>query len=169
MTDLQGATDGHARAVRLGGGVVVPYPAPTSAVATKIGKANRRRDTKPEVQLRSALHRMGLRFRKDLRISAGGLRVCPDIVFTRARVAVFVDGCFWHRCPVHGTSPRRNSAYWAPKLAANVDRDRRVDLALRRDGWRVERVWEHDDPSTAARRVARALRTTNAARHASDR
>ncbi|WP_278256735.1 hypothetical protein [Nocardioides convexus] len=76
---------------------------------------NRRVDTKPEVAIRSALHRAGLRFRKDYRLDLGGARLRPDIAFTRAKVAVFVDGCFWHACPVHGTQPRSNADYWTPK------------------------------------------------------
>ena len=124
------------RYVVLGPGQRVPYPEPTSAAATKIGKANKRTGTKCEVALRSALHRMGLRFRKDLLLRVGGLRVHPDVVFTRARVAVFVDGCFWHGCPTHATKPKSNQGYWGPKLAANEARDRRVNAALGAAGWR---------------------------------
>lgn len=116
--------------MNLGRGQVVPYPEPTSAAATKIGKANKRTDTKAEVRLRSALHATGLRFRKDMLIRAGDVRTRPDIVFTRAKVAVFVDGCFWHCCPEHFHMPKTNLAYWGPKLAANVARDARVTKAL---------------------------------------
>lgn len=119
---------------------------------------NRRRDTKPEMALRSALHATGLRFRKDYRLDPGGVRCQPDIVFTRARVAVFVDGCFWHCCPTHGTQPSRNFDYWAPKLARNVQRDREQDAALAAHGWRVIRVWEHEPVREAAERVTAALR-----------
>lgn len=108
----------------------------------------------PEMALRSRLHRAGLRFRVDFPIETGGIRVRPDIVFTKAKVAIFVDGCFWHRCQDHRTVPSRNNDYWAPKLEANVQRDRRVGSALLADGWRVERVWEHEAPQTAAQRVA---------------
>jgi DNA mismatch endonuclease (patch repair protein) len=107
-------------------------------------RANRKADTRPELALRSAMHRIGMRFRVRLAITAGGMRVIPDIVFTRARVAAFVDGCYWHRCPEHGVSPSSNASYWLTKLAGNVDRDRRVDAALAADGWRVLRIWEHD-------------------------
>ena len=144
--------------MRLGDGIVVPYPEPVDAAATTRGKANRRTGTTPEVTLRSLLQRRGLRFRKDLLVrSTAGVRVKPDIVFTRWKVAVFVDGCFWHACPDHGTSPRRNQGYWGPKLARNVDRDRRVDEALSADGWHVVRIWEHEDPGEAVERVADAL------------
>jgi DNA mismatch endonuclease, patch repair protein len=121
-------------------------------------RANRRRDTKPEVALRSALHALGLRFRKDLPIRVPGRVVRPDIVFTRDRLAVFVDGCFWHRCPLHGNVPRANNDYWQPKLDRNVARDRAVDDALRAASWRIVRAWEHDDPSAVAAAIAGCLR-----------
>lgn len=146
------------RTVALGGGRRVPYPEPIDAAASKIGKANRRTDTKPEVRLRSALHRRGLRFRKDFLIRAGEVRVRPDIVFTRLKLAVFVDGCFWHACPEHRSIPSRNREYWQPKLASNVDRDRKVDSALRGTGWSVERVWECEQTENAAGHIERTYR-----------
>jgi DNA mismatch endonuclease, patch repair protein len=82
-----------------------------------------------------------------------GLRVRPDVVFTRAKVVVFVDGCFWHGCPDHGRIPGRNQAYWVPKLERNAKRDLCNAVALRGDGWHVERVWEHEDMQTAADRI----------------
>jgi DNA mismatch endonuclease (patch repair protein) len=133
--------------------VIVPYPEPGSDSATKIGRANRRTNTKPELMLRSALHAHGLRFRKDYLVRAGGLRVKADVVFTRLKVAVFVDGCFWHGCPDHSATPKRNPDYWIPKLQANVERDRRVDVALVNDGWAIVRVWEHERAQSAANRV----------------
>lgn len=145
------------RFVVLSGGERVPYPEPTTEAATRIGKGNRRTGTKPEQLLRSELHRRGRRFRKDLLIRAGGLRTHADIAFTRERLAVFVDGCFWHACPEHGSSPKSNTAYWGPKLRANVERDRRVDQELRSDGWVVLRIWEHVSSADAARSVERAL------------
>src|SRR4051794_33374052 len=93
--------DAAPRTVNLGGGRVVPYPEPLDNAASKIGRANRRVDTRPEVLIRSALHRRGLRYRKDLLLRVGDIRVRPDLVFTRWKVAAFVDGCFWHRCPEH--------------------------------------------------------------------
>lgn len=146
------------RTVSLGGGVVVPYPEPSNATASKIGRANRRRDTKPEIRIRSNLHGRGLRYRKDLLLRSGDVRVRPDVVFTRRRIAVFVDGCFWHGCPDHQHTPKRNREYWAPKLRANVDRDRRVDAALAADGWTVIRIWEHEDPDHASERVEVTVR-----------
>jgi DNA mismatch endonuclease (patch repair protein) len=146
---------GGERTVALGGGVVVPYPEPADGLATRIGKANVRRDTRAELRLRSALHRRGLRFRKDLLVRCtNGVKVRPDVVFTRRRIAVFVDGCFWHGCPTHGTTPGRNREYWVPKLEANVARDRRADAALQADGWLVERIWEHEDVEETSARVA---------------
>jgi DNA mismatch endonuclease (patch repair protein) len=83
--------------------------------------------------------------------------VTADIVFGPARIAVFVDGCFWHRCPVHSTSPKANGDWWRAKLDANVERDRRADAVLRMRGWTVIRVWEHEPPEEAADRVLRAV------------
>ena len=118
-------------------------------------------DTKPEVALRSYLHKRGLRFRKDypIRVAKGRI-VHPDIVFTNKRVAVFVDGCFWHCCPQHGTIPKSNRGYWAPKLQQNIKRDRANDSALKLTGWKVFRVWEHVDMDEAAAIVVGGLEPT---------
>jgi len=124
-----------------------------------MGKANRGRDTGPELRLRSALHRRGLRFRVNRRVT-DSLRGSVDIVFRTARVAVFVDGCFWHKCPSHGTVPKANQDWWTEKLAGNVARDRRTDAALAAEGWTVVRVWEHEDPEAAADRVAAVLKSS---------
>ena len=105
------------------------------------------RDTPVEMQVRSRLHRRGLRFRVD-RTIPGVTRSRPDLVFTKERVAVFLDGCFWHSCPVHGTTPHANRDWWLEKLAANVERDRRHDRELRTAGWLVLRFWEHEDPTS---------------------
>src|SRR5690349_8897649 len=111
------------------------YPRPASESRSRNMRANKRTGTKPEVALRSALHRMGYRYRKDLLLRLpDGLRVRPDIVFTARKVAVFVDGCFWHACPQHGRNPTTNEWYWTPKLARNVDRDRRVNESLSNHG-----------------------------------
>ncbi len=147
------------RTVALGAGLRVPYPVPRDVAATSVGKGNRRADTKPEVRLRSRLHRRGLRFRKDLLVRAGEVKVHPDIVFTKARVAVFVDGCFWHGCPEHQVVPKSNRDYWVPKLRRNVERDRAADDALGADGWTVLRVWEHEDVNSAGRLIAQVVRS----------
>lgn len=117
-----------------------------------------RRDTAPEVALRAELHRRGLRFRIDLPVIPG-LRRRPDIVFTRARVAVFVDGCFWHGCPDHGTWPKNNAAFWREKIETNRQRDGDTDARFRAAGWMAERVWEHENPSLAADRVEARVRS----------
>jgi len=105
------------------------------------------------------LHRRGLRFRKRLTIRLAERRwTQPDAVFSRAKVVVFVDGCFWHCCPEHGSRPRINSAYWGPKLARNVARDADTDHRLAALGWTVLRAWEHEDPSVVADRVEAVVR-----------
>jgi DNA mismatch endonuclease (patch repair protein) len=135
----------------------LPYPNPSSAEVSRRMKRNSRTDTGPEIALRRELHSRGLRFRKDFRLRLAERSVRPDIVFTRARVAVFVDGCFWHRCPEHGTEPRANSDYWGPKLDRNVARDLVVNHALAVAGWVVVRSWEHEPPVAVADRVEAAL------------
>lgn len=119
--------------------------------------ANKGRDTSTEMAVRRALHSRGLRYRVDY-APIPGLRRRADIVFTRTRIAVFIDGCFWHGCPTHGTTPMRNAEYWGPKLAANVTRDRDTDRRLEAGGWRVLRFWEHEAPSDVADRIEFALR-----------
>nr|WP_182114027.1 DNA mismatch endonuclease Vsr [Actinotalea sp. JY-7876] len=115
----------------------------------------RRRDTGPELLLRRALHRRGLRFRVDHALP-GLPRRRADVLFTRARIVVFVDGCFWHGCPEHVTRPASNAAWWEAKLATNVQRDRDTDAHMRSIGWLVLRFWEHADMEQAADRVAHA-------------
>lgn len=123
-----------------------------------MGRGNRRRDTGPELEIGSILHRRGLRYRRDFPVTAGNIRVRPDFVFSRIRVAVFVDGCFWHCCPIHGATPKANADYWIPKLARNRERDKEVTLALQEDGWIVVRAWEHEPPLEAADKVAKAIK-----------
>lgn len=120
-------------------------------------KTQRRRDTRPELELRSALHALGLRFRLD-RAPVAGMRSRADVVFGPAKVAVFVDGCFWHSCPTHGTLPKNNGRWWTEKLQENAARDARVDRALIGHGWKPLRVWEHDDMCDAARRIRHQVR-----------
>ena len=131
----------------------------TSEGTRKSMLANKRRDTSAELEIRRTLHARGLRYRVDF-APVPGLRRRADIVFTRARVAVFVDGCFWHGCPIHGTSPKRNADYWGPKLAANAARDRDTDQRLEDAGWQVLRFWEHEGPEAAASRIERAVRSS---------
>jgi len=116
-----------------------------------------RRDTRPELEIRRELHARGLRYRVDVR-PVPSLRGRTDILFRRARVAVYVDGCFWHSCPDHGVLPKGNREWWRKKLAATVRRDRTTDSTLAELGWRVLRVWEHEDPVAAANRIEAAVR-----------
>ncbi|WP_103561610.1 very short patch repair endonuclease [Actinomadura rubteroloni] len=134
------------------------YPRSASEGRSRNMRANRRSDTKPEIALRRALHAQGYRYRKDFRLDlAEGVRVRPDIVFTARKVAIFVDGCFWHVCPEHGRQPTSNEWYWTPKLRRNVERDRAADEALQAAGWRVVRLWEHVPLSDAVETVADVL------------
>jgi DNA mismatch endonuclease (patch repair protein) len=135
----------------------LPYPVPSHAAVSKRMSRNPRRDTRPERRLRQTLHERGLRFRVDHPVRVDELTVRPDVVFTRWRVAVFVDGCFWHCCPEHGNIPRRNRDYWVPKLERNTRRDQRIDTTLRGAGWRVVRAWEHEASDSVAERVVAAL------------
>lgn len=112
-----------------------------------------RKDSGPELALRRELFRRGLRYRTHLPLPGR-----PDVCFTRARLAVFVDGCFWHRCPQHATIPRSNTQWWQDKLQGNVQRDARQSQALRDLGWTVLRIWEHVPPSAAADLVERVYR-----------
>lgn len=114
-------------------------PVTDAKTSARLSK-QRRRDTKPEVALRRELHRRGLRYFVD-RAPVKGMRRRADLVFPRRKVAVYVDGCFWHSCPVHATKPRNNAQWWADKLAANVARDRDTDTRLIEEGWRVVRIW----------------------------
>jgi DNA mismatch endonuclease (patch repair protein) len=116
----------------------------------------RRRDTRPEWLLRRALHARGWRYFVD-RPVRGVSRCRPDLSFPRLRVAVFVDGCFWHFCPPHTHLPRANAAYWQAKLLANRQRDARHDAELAGAGWRVVRVWEHDAVEQAVAAVEAVL------------
>lgn len=134
------------------------YPWPSSALATAVMRANRKTGTEPEVVVRSELHRLGLRFRKNHRLRVGDLTTCPDIVFPRTRVAVYIDGCFWHQCPLHGNIPMRNTWYWMPKLRRNVERDLRTTDRLRSEGWAVLRFWEHQRPQECALAIADVVR-----------
>ncbi|MEV1067321.1 very short patch repair endonuclease [Streptomyces sp. NPDC050263] len=119
-------------------------------------RANKSRDTKPELALRRAVHARGLRYRVAAR-PIKELRRTADLVFTKARVAVFLDGCFWHGCPEHHTVAVRNGGYWASKVERNRTRDVDTDRRLAEAGWTVVRVWEHEDPVQAATRVEKSV------------
>ena len=135
-----------------------PYrEAPTAALTEKMSTYPRR-DTTPELLLRRELHRRGLRYRFQVKVP-GNRRRTIDIAFTRARVAVFVDGCFWHGCPEHGTQPTRNSDWWRWKIQRNQERDADTNSLLETTGWTVLRVWEHEDPIATAERIEQIVRT----------
>jgi DNA mismatch endonuclease (patch repair protein) len=121
-------------------------------------QATRRRDTPAEVAIRSRLFAEGLRYRVQYKCADLGARRSIDIAFPGVRVAVFVDGCFWHSCPVHATRPRANGDWWRDKLRQNVLRDADTVARLEGAGWTVLRVWEHEDPMDVAGRVARLVR-----------
>jgi DNA mismatch endonuclease (patch repair protein) len=133
---------------------VQPIP-PSPAKSTEMSRLGRR-DTAPELALRSELHRRGYRFRVD-RSPLPGLRTRADLLFGPLRVAVYVDGCFWHSCPEHGTRPKTNCDFWDKKLKRNHERDIATDRVLREAGWEVVRIWEHEDPISAADKVVKAL------------
>lgn len=116
----------------------------------------RRRDTKPELALRSELHRRGLRFFVD-RAPIPGWRRRADLLFPTQRVAVYVDGCYWHGCPEHGTWPKSNAAWWREKIEQNRRRDADTDQSLHEAGWKSVRVWEHENATDAAELVLGAL------------
>ncbi|MEU9842740.1 very short patch repair endonuclease [Actinomadura sp. NPDC048032] len=120
-------------------------------------KANRGRDTQPELALRRAVHALGLRYRVSVR-PLPDVRRTADLVFTRAKVAIFLDGCFWHGCPDHHTKAATNAAYWADKVEKNRARDRETDALLEAAGWVTVRIWEHEDPREAALKVESIVR-----------
>ncbi len=133
-------------------------PLPSSADAEARLKAQRTKDTALELLLRSKLHRQGLRFQ--LHRIVPGTRRKADLAFVRARVAVFVDGCFWHGCPGHGTWPKANAEWWRHKIESNRARDLSTNQLLTAAGWVVIRVWEHDlkvDADECAARIARVV------------
>ncbi|MEQ9501589.1 MAG: DNA mismatch endonuclease Vsr [Deltaproteobacteria bacterium] len=133
-------------------------PKPSSPEAEARMRRTQRRDTKCEVEIRRRLHARGLRYRVDRRV-LDGLRRRADIVFGPRRVAVFVDGCFWHGCPLHATWPKANATFWKEKINTNRTRDRDTDRRLVDAGWMVVRVWEHVDPDYAADRIVSILET----------
>lgn len=133
----------------------------TSSTASSPGvrsrmQLQRTRDTAPELAVRRALHAAGLRYRVDLP-PLPGLRRRADLVFTRARVAVYIDGCFWHGCPDHGNRPRANAEWWLEKIGRTRARDADTDARLAAAGWRVVRIWEHEETGAAVDRVKDAL------------
>ena len=132
-------------------------PKASSAAALARMKNARRRDTSCELAIRSLVHRDGLRFKVDWPLPSTRRRA--DLAFTRGMVAVFVDGCFWHGCPIHATWPKANAAWWRVKLETNKRRDQDTVERLRAMGWKVLRFWEHEDAAVAARKIAAVVRS----------
>lgn len=131
-------------------------PEPLNDKVRRRMETQRTRDTDPELALRRELHRRGLRYR----IHCAPLpdkRFKADIIFPRSRVAIFVDGCFWHSCPDHGVLPKHNRKWWAAKLRTNRDRDARIDAELRAEGWLPVRAWEHHDAVATAENIVNLL------------
>ncbi len=131
-------------------------PTASSDDAQRRMRSVRQRDTSPESALRSALFARGLRYRVQVALLTKPRRVA-DIVFAGPRVAVFVDGCFWHGCPLHATWPKQNADFWRAKILANQERDQDTDARLRAEGWDVIRIWAHEPPEQAAERIASSL------------
>lgn len=129
----------------------------SSDAARRTMRGNRRRDTAPEMAVRRLLHAEGLRYRIDYQ-PVPTLRRRADVVFTKRRLAVFIDGCYWHGCPAHGSLPSTNRDYWASKIAANRLRDEDTTLRLTDAGWEVARYWEHESPIDIAADVVRRVR-----------
>ena len=119
-------------------------------------KAAKQRDTAPEKALRSELHKRGLRYHIDTR-PIESLNRRADIVFLSAKVAIFVDGCFWHGCPIHGTQAKANAEFWKNKIKRNQERDAETNQLLKREGWKAIRVWEHENPEKASVKIQKIV------------
>lgn len=136
-----------------------PHPGASTPDVSRRMRVTRRKDTKPELDLRRILHGRGLRYRVTYPVP-GLPRRTIDVAFTRARVAIFIDGCFWHGCPDHATQPRANSEWWMRKLTTNMARDTDTSRFLSEQGWTVLRFWEHEEPASVADRVQAAVLPT---------
>lgn len=132
---------------------VPPHPGASSEILSRQMSKRRNRDTQPELAIRRRLFALGMRYRVAYPIP-GQARRTVDIAFPRRKLAVFVDGCFWHGCPIHGNKPRANATWWERKLEANQSRDRDSERLLTNLGWDTLRIWEHEEPGLAVRRIA---------------
>ena len=135
------------------------YPRPATPQVSAVMRANRKTGSRPEQRVRSELHRRGLRFRKNMRIQLDKGSVEVDIAFPARRIAVFIDGCFWHGCKLHGNIPKHNSNYWEAKIKRDSDRDATVTARLTSLGWLPLRFWEHDEAGLVVTIVASAWTT----------
>jgi len=129
----------------------------SSVTARKVMQGNRGRDTKPELAVRSLVHARGLRYRVNVRPESD-LRRTADLVFIRARIAVFIDGCYWHGCPQHFVASKTNVEYWQAKIDVNRRRDAETTGFLRERGWTVLRFWSHESPALVAEQIEAAVR-----------
>ncbi|MFC6506989.1 very short patch repair endonuclease [Promicromonospora citrea] len=134
-----------------------PHPGASTPDVSRRMSVARRKDTKPELDLRRLLHARGLRYRVTYPVP-GRPRRTMDVAFTRAKVAIFLDGCFWHGCPEHATQPRANADWWRQKLRDNVERDADTTRVLTDQGWTVLRFWEHEEPASIADAIEAVLR-----------
>jgi DNA mismatch endonuclease (patch repair protein) len=136
---------------------------PPSDVVRRQMQAQKSSGTRMELQLRRSLYALGYRYRVNCRLLPDH-RFKGDIVWRGRRLVVFLDGCFWHGCPIHGTTPKSNTEWWRQKIKSNQDRDRRVNEILRQSGWTVLRFWEHDDSEKIIESVVQELEAIDSAR-----
>jgi DNA mismatch endonuclease (patch repair protein) len=141
-----------------------PAPPASSPAATRTMKANRRRDTLPELRVRRALHGLGLRFLVDVPVPGTSRRRRADVLLRGARIALYVDGCFWRSCLEHQHLPRANREWWQRKLDSIIERDIHTDAAVHAVGWWPLRIWEHEDPVAAAKWIAHLANARQGAR-----
>ena len=156
MTEAEGSSSAHKPAIAAISKPQEPHRNSPGGALSKKMSTLARSDTAPEMALRRALHRHGMRYRVQLPTPTNRRRKI-DVAFTRAKVAVFVDGCFWHGCPAHGTRPASNPEWWDWKIKRNRDRDADTNLMLKEVDWEVVRVWEHADPEAAAATIKRIV------------
>jgi DNA mismatch endonuclease (patch repair protein) len=142
-------------------------PWASSDAARKTMQGNRGRDTKAELAVRRLVHAAGLRYRVNARPEPD-LRRTADLLFTRVRVAVFIDGCYWHGCPEHFSMPATNFEYWSGKIGRNRARDLETTALLEARGWLVLRFWEHEPPIAVAERIAELVRAASLPAHRRD-
>jgi DNA mismatch endonuclease (patch repair protein) len=135
-------------------------PTPNRETIRKVMQGNRGRDTKPELAVRRLVHARGLRYRVNARVEPD-LRRTADLLFARRRIAVFVDGCYWHGCPEHFQPPKSNTEFWTSKIDRNRDRDAQTNDVLRRRGWTVLRFWTHEPATAVADVIETAVRASS--------
>lgn len=139
------------------------FQSPVPVATVNVMRANKGSGTQPEMAIRSMLHGLGYRYRVNFRVQAGHRKCRPDIVFTKAKLVVFIDGCFWHHCPQHGKVPKSNINFWQQKFERNRVRDQKDTEALTSHGWKVLRLWEHTGTAEAVQSIIMALSPTQGA------